>query len=396
MPAKPSRINLKPYRILYWPFLLPIALLIALFNKFSPIPFKIYALRVNRIGQMAGNQEELLCELDLGLLPREFRLYVHRDHPCNKVFLNMQKRILPVRNCLLPLFDVCHKLGGLGVSSMAIERYSGRDWNQMVSRTPQHHFFIEEEISEAKRQCRDMGIDPDAPYVPVLARDNSYLKHIAEPTVQDSYRNDDINTYVPAMEFLADDWKVIRMGSVVHNKLKTAHPNILDYSNSGKRNELLDVYLSAQCKFFLSCGTGLDAIASCCFRRPVLYVNLIPPANAPILKPGSIFIPKKYWHTREERYLTLTELLYSDIGHWSAPSRLNPLDIVVHDNTPEEILAAAKEMKARLDGTWIETEEDRERQKCFWGFYQKRAWREYECAGLIGASFLKDNPNWLK
>ena len=169
MSATPARINLKPYRLLYWPFLLPVALLIALFNKISPIPFKIYALRVNRIGQMAGNQEELCCQLDLGLLPREFRVFIHRDRPCNTVLLDMQKRILPIHNSFLPLFDVCHKLGGLGISSMDIERYLGQDWEQWVTKTPQHLSFTEEETREAKKQCRALDIDPDAPFVPVLS-----------------------------------------------------------------------------------------------------------------------------------------------------------------------------------------------------------------------------------
>ena len=197
------------------------------------------------------------------------------------------------------------------------------------------------------------------------------------------------------MEYLADEWKVVRMGSVVNTKLNTDHPAIFDYSRSGNRSELLDIYLSAQCRFFLSCGTGLDAITSCCFRRPVLYVNFIPPICGPIMKPGSIFIPKKYWHTKEERYLNLSELLSTGIGRLLTPSALNPHDTIVLDDTPEEILAAAKEMKARLDGTWIETPEDKERQKLFWSHYLKAS-PSYKCVGLIGTEFLKENPSWLE
>jgi putative glycosyltransferase (TIGR04372 family) len=396
MSTEPTRINLKPYRVLYWPFLLPVALLIAIFNKISPVPFKIYALRVNRIGQMAGNQEELCCQLDLGLLPREFRVFIHRDRPCNRVFLNMQKRILPIHNIFLPLFDVCHKLGGLGVSSMEIERYSGRDWEHWVTKTPQHFYFSDEETQEAKRQCRELGIDPEQPFVPVLSRDTGYLAHIKEPTDQKSYRNDDINTYIPAIEWLAENWKVIRMGSVVNTELRTTHPNVLDYSKSGSRSELLDIYLSAQGAFFLSCSTGLDAIAACNFRRPILCVNLTPVANAPIMKPTSIFIPKKVWHVKEERYLTLSEILESGVGHHSGPAGLDKHGVVLHDNTPAEILAVTKEMKGRLDGTWTDSSEDIERQKIFWSFYEKIAWRPYKCVGRIGSDFLRENPTWLE
>lgn len=388
------RINLRPYRLLYWPFLLPVALLLALFNKISPVPFKIYALRVDRIGQMAGNQEELCCELDLKMHPKEFRVFIHRDYPSNSVLLAMQKRILPINNWFLPLFDICHKMGGLGVSSMDIHKVTGQDWQQLTTKTPQHLSFTKEEEQEAHRQCHALGIDPEKPFIPVLGRDAAYLKHIKEPTDIDSYRNINISTFIPAMEYLAENHKVIRMGSVVCSDLNTTHRNILDYSLSGKRSELLDIYLSAKCKFFLSSATGLDGIASCCFRLPVLYVDFIPFNVAPILKPGSIFLPKKYWHTKEERYLTTSELLAGP-GDLYTPRELTPLDIVVHDNTPEEILDAAKEMVARLDGTWVDSEEDKARQRQFWSQFETKS-DEYICLGRIGSEFLKQNPNWLE
>ena len=40
--APTYKMNLKWFRPLYFPILLPVALLIALYNKLSPIPFKIY------------------------------------------------------------------------------------------------------------------------------------------------------------------------------------------------------------------------------------------------------------------------------------------------------------------------------------------------------------------
>jgi putative glycosyltransferase (TIGR04372 family) len=388
------RINLRWFRLLYWPLLLPIALILAVFNKLSPIPFKIYALRVDRIGQMAGNQEEFMCELSLGLHPREFRIFVHRDKPSNSALLAMQKRELPIRQIFLPLFDVCHKLGGLGVSSMKLAGLAGNDAQQLVTKTPQHISFTDKEILSAKAQCRNLGIDPDAPFVPVLGRDSAYLDRIKEPTDADSYRNMDINTFVPALEFLAERFKVIRMGCVVQRELKTNHPNILDYSLSGKRTELLDVFLSANCHFFLSCGTGLDSITSLCFRKPVLYVNLTPISALPIFKPWTIVIPKKYWDTNQKRYLTLSELLDSDIGERCTPRELNPLGIVIHDNTPEEILDATKEMVARLDGTWVESDEDRDLQDTFWSHYKRRS-SSHVCVGRIGTKFLKENSYWL-
>lgn len=389
------RINLRPYRILYWPFMLPLALLLALFNKLSPVPFKIYAIRVDRIGQMSGNQEEFLCELDLGMHPREYRVFVHRDHPSNAILLGMFKRVMPIRQIFLPLFDVCHKLGGLGVSSMMLTGYAGADWKHLTAQTDRHIEFNEEENEEARRQCHALGINPDSPFVPVLGRDSFYLSQLGEPTDVDSYRNVDINTFTPAMEFLANRFQVMRMGSVVKDKLQTSHPNIIDYSLSGKRSELLDVYLPAKCHFFLSCGSGIDAITKLNFRRPVLYVNYIPPIYAPNTKANSMIILKNYWKPSENRYLNLSELLAMDIAHMHTPRELNPLGIVIHDNSPEDILDVVREMTARLDGTWKETPEEKNHQIQFWSHFKKHS-PDHICAGHIGAKFLKDNPHWLK
>ncbi len=106
-------------------------------------------------------------------------------------------------------------------------------------------------------------------------------------------------------------------------------------------------------------------------------------------------IPKKYWHKTEERYLTLSELLESRMAEMYTPQQLMPHNVVVHDNTPEEILAAAQEMEARLDGTWIETKEDQDRQKQFWSHFKRQS-KDNICTGYIGAKFLEENPYWLK
>lgn len=393
-PQPQYRINLRWYRLFYWPILLPVALLLALFNKVSPVPFKIYPIRVDRVGQMAANQEDFLCELEQGLHPKEYRVFVHRDRPSNGVLLDMLKRVMPIHNIFLPLFDVCHKMGGLGVSSMFLHSVRGDDPNCVVCNSSQHLYFSKEEEKEARRQCKELGINPDEPFIPVLGRDSSYLSHLDEPTDNKCYRNVDINTFTQAMESLANNYKVIRMGSVVKDKLQSTHPNVLDYSLSGKRTELLDVYLSAKCLFFLTVGSGIDSIASCNFRRPIMYVNYIPPSYVPTMKSGAIFILKKYWHAGENRYLGLRELYKTGIGDMLSPAILNPMGIFVHDNTPEEMAEFTKEMTGRIENTWEESDEDRALQEKFWNIV-KEFYPNHQLNVRIGASYLKKNLFWL-
>ena len=45
--------------------------------------------------------------------------------------------------------------------------------------------------------------------------------------------------------------------------------------------------------------------------------------------------------------------------------------IELSDNTEDEILDAVKEMVARLDGTWADTDEDQELIEGWWGLYDE-------------------------
>jgi len=372
---------------------LPVALLLALFNKLSPVPFKIYVIRADRIGHLVVNQENFLYEIEHGLHPREMRVYVHRDIPSNKVVLDLLKRVMPIHQIFLPLFDVCHKMGGLGVSSMYLHHHPGTDPSRTMYQSAPHLSFSAEEEREALRQCADLGIDPNKPFVPVLGRDSAYLAAINEPTDTNSYRNVDINTFIPAMEYLADHYPVLRMGSVVKDRLRTNHPNIIDYSLSGKRTELLDVYLAAKCHFFLTVGSGLDSIAASGFRRPMLFVNYITPDMTAILSPNSLCILKKYWNANESRYMGLLELHRAGLLSMSADV-LNEQGIFVHDNTPEELLESVREMHERLAGTWVETDEDRRLQALFWEKMLEICPNPQPNI-RIGAAYLRNNPFWI-
>jgi len=340
---------------------------------------------------LAANTEEFLCEQELNMLPKEYRVFIHRDYPSNTFLLNVIKRNIPVRQYLLPLFDVCHKLGGLGVSSSELTKRLGYHHRHLVPKTKQHLFLTDQEIEQAHAEIRNLGFDPSRPFIPVLGRDASYLAHIKEPTDMDSYRNVDINNFIPAMEHLADTYPVIRMGSVVRQNLNTQHKNILDYSSSGKRSELLDVYLSSHCHFFLTCSTGPDSIAMYCFRRPVLVVNLVPIDCIQNFETQTLFIFKKYWSHKEERYLSLKELVDTGIGEKYTPRELNQLDIVIHDNTPDEILSATQEMVARMNGSWVDSPEDKERQTAFWKVIHKRYQKE-TCISQVASTYLRLNP----
>ncbi len=390
------RIKLRWFRIFFWPLLLPVALVLALFNKISPVPFRIYSLRVDRIGHLAGNTELFCCRRDLGLIPREFRVFVHRDRPCNPQLLRMWARHLPLRQVFLPLFDICNKLGGLGVVSRAVERSECDDLRNLSEQTPRHIDFEPGEIAEAERQAAALGLPPGRPFVPILGRDFQYLldHNPHEDNSHYLFRNVNITSYLPTAAYLAERFGVIRAGNSASYPLPADAGAIIDYPFSGRCTDLLDVYWGARCHFYMTCGSGPDTIASQLFRHPTLYTNFIPPSVVPNWNHRSITICKHYWFAQEKRFLRLSEILDNPQLCTYNAHKIREAGVEVIDNTPEEILEATREMVARLDGTWVESEEDAERQIRFWTLY-KIYFPERVFVARVGAAFLRDHPQWL-
>ena len=73
------------------------------------------------------------------------------------------------------------------------------------------------------------------------------------------------------MRWLADQGATVyRMGARVESALPAAHPRVVDYATNGMRTDLLDIWLAATCRIFLSTGAGLDSVATAsCFSAGV-------------------------------------------------------------------------------------------------------------------------------
>ena len=67
-----------------------------------------------------------------------------------------------------------------------------------------------------------------------------------------SFFNVDQNAYFLSLNYLANKGhKIIRMGKGFSNPFPFKHKNFIDYAISSDRNDFLDIWLSANCKFFL-------------------------------------------------------------------------------------------------------------------------------------------------
>jgi putative glycosyltransferase (TIGR04372 family) len=202
-------------------------------------------------------------------------------------------------------------------------------------------------------------------------------------------------------------YHAIRMGSAVRKQLDSYDAKIVDYASSEDRSELLDLFLSARCHFFLSGSSGLASVPMA-FRRPRIMANLITLPNVRGTH-KDIVLPKRLWHIRDRRFLTFDEM----IERWSfgfyKNYRENGIEVI--DNSHEELKSATIEMHERLVGEWESAEDDERLQRLFkTQFMAKVEWVNKEALRngqarplghasipwVISAAFLKDNADLLQ
>lgn len=177
------------------------------------------------------------------------------------------------------------------------------------------------------------------------------------------YRDSEISTYVAAAEKLAEmGYTVFRMGAIVKEPIISKHPRVIDYATNGMRTDFLDVYLGAKCKFCISTGTGWDSIPQI-FRRPSMYVNLLPHFSVDCVVRDLTIYPKILID-----FETKSELALSQIVNRKVQTRYNghgykEAGVEIRDLSSEELVEAVTEMAQRVEGTFVETPQQKEMQE---------------------------------
>ncbi len=376
---------------------------------------RLHQLPSSRIGLLAAEVELYCCEVDADIntpSQKYIDLFYMEKDVCNKQLALMWKReinIVPYFFGLI-LQKIKYLISILEIffPSLALHTINNtqndRDVHNLLDMSPPHLKFTQEEEDIGNQKLRSFGLPMNAKFVCLIVRDSAYLDSRSYQGNWDfhNYRDTDIQTYVMAIEELANmGYYVFRMGAVVGKPMGVKNSHIIDYAINGMRNDFMDIYLGAKCDFCISVGTGFDAVPSI-FRRPIVYANMAPIGYFATWSSRFLLLTQHHYSIEDNRELSLIEIINRGAILCYSVDCYNAKNIKLMHNTPEEIHDQVVEMAKRLEGTWISNETDNILQERFWNIFPDDIIGENgqivhgKINALFGSTFLRNNPRWLK
>lgn len=281
------------------------------------------------------------------------------------------------------------------------------DTTGLLAQFPPCLTFKPKEILRGMNFLNSLGFEEGQKFVCLHVRDSSYLQksnYLGYSSRHDwshhDYRNSKISTYVAAAKALADmGYVVFRMGAVVEKPLVSKHPLIIDYASNGMRTEFLDIFLGAHCTFCVSTGSGWDSIPQI-FRRPSLYVNLLPIFPISCVVRDLLIYPKILQDRVTKVTLGLAEIVKRDIQTKHETNCYESAEVEFRDLSSDELVEAVTEMAARVEGTFIETPAQKQMQAKLKHIFSTHPKLQptpdcYPIRSEFASCFLSNYPNFL-
>src|SRR3990167_10271292 len=388
----------------------PIFLIMKLVNIF--FPYKFYLLGIERIGHLALEPELLLRQKYLKTHNSDcFHILItdSRADIANTYFFNLLKSYFLVINSHF-LFEFVKEYKDNRLVKL---------FNVFYSYPPGRNFAIEyarnkDAPAQIKLPLKDIvqgkeillsqfNVDTNKDkIICIFARDSQYLTNTFPENnwSHHDYRDMDIDTYLEAIKYLCDQgYKVFRLGKIVAKPVNYQHPNFFDYALTKARSDFLDIYLIYTAYLTIGTPSGITDIPAV-FDKPCLSLGFAPPFFMPIGK-NALFIPKKICHNelgQEVPFAALLNLLNTlkKAGNFSFSnaSDMKHIKLSYVENSAEEILAATKEMLARLDGTWSPSPEEKQLEQSYLNHWKLARSNEF-LKSPISLSWLMMNQHLL-
>jgi putative glycosyltransferase (TIGR04372 family) len=229
-------------------------------------------------------------------------------------------------------------------------------------RSPLFSLSTEERASFRKRMAELYGLPEDAWFV---------LLHVREPGFHSGWhkhhagtRNADIQSYVSIVDFVISQGGWVVRGGDPSMTPFSPHERVIDYATSPNRSPEIDIYLCAECAYFVGTNSGFSLVPPVFGKRCAL--TNWSPIGIPNWYLDDIYIPKLVRKVSENRLLTYGEI-YDSFAGWSQFARdFEKSDFVIEENSAEDLREAVEELHEEVFEKTLEiAPEDRQRLQRF-------------------------------
>ena len=208
--------------------------------------------------------------------------------------------------------------------------------------SPAHLEFLATELNQAQIELKNIGIDPNKPWVCFIVRNQN------ETDTESALRSRQVQDFVLAAQHLVQHGvQVVRMGASKTVPFGVDHELVIDYANSVHRTALLDIFLLGKCAFAVSTLSGPVAVCMA-FRRPVLYIDL---ANYALCFSGTkltTWTPALIRRESSGELLSLIEVFNCGAGWFWKDSQFREAGLRVERSSPDEIAQYVSAMYNKL------------------------------------------------
>lgn len=394
---------------------LPICFLIRIISPFFLI--RIMHINATRIGELIINPIIYLYQKEKGInltKQKSLDIFYLEDYVINQFFLKMLKRKINIGpSYILRPIDDAQKLLDKVINSK-------EKFKPFLRRKFKTHFiedfpgsknnieFTKKEIEKGKIELEEkFGIKKKDKFVCFLIRDQAFLRKMYPNKNFDyhEYRNMNPLNFLKAAEELSKrNYYVFRMGKFQDGKFEIKGNNkIIDYANCKFKSDFLDIFLSANCSFFLTTKSGPDNLL------PLFNVPSIEyPLNLGVCRQFSNYlIAPRIFLDQNDNKLSLKDLFERNLIFSQKKIDFENQKILPIDPTPEDIKHTVIEMDDHLINSKPYSDFENELNEKFWKIFSKYYEKDYRTDDEIklkgkyitlsrfDINFLKRNYKWF-
>lgn len=209
--------------------------------------------------------------------------------------------------------------------SFAINFYNQATENQNLNFD--YFKLNENQIEKGKEILKKIGIKTSDWYV---------VMHIRDIDDTHDFRNSDPNTYLKTIKkIISNGGHVIRMGRNEKIKLPKIK-GLIDYSFSNIKNDFMDIFLAATCKFCIGTSSGFASLPTY-FNKPLMLVNCLPTSSYFELKQQDIFLPKTLIKEKDNKIVEIEKYFNFPIGTYFNNEMYKNNNLIIKNNTEKEL-----------------------------------------------------------